>query len=210
VYDLRTAAERAAQPDRLPRGVHDVHLDVLADDPSNAAAGAADLPKLLADPKSIEALFAASSVTDLFAAAYRGVVTLPSAIVSYRAMFAGIAETAQRPALFHCTTGKDRTGWGAAALLTFLGVAHGDVVTEYLLTNTEILPLTQPMYDEFSAAGGDASLLRPALGVDGVYLDTAFEEMESHFGSIDDYFSKGLGLNDVTLDTLRSALVDTV
>lgn len=208
VYDLRTTAERDAQPDRLPDGVRDVHLDVLADDPANAAAGAADLPKLLADPATVEALFAASPVTELFADAYRGVVGLPSAIVSYRAMYTDLAAAAHRPVLFHCTTGKDRTGWGAAALLSFLGVDHDDVVAEYLLTNTEILPFTQPMYDEFEAAGGDPALLRPALGVDASYLRTGFAEMEARFGSIEDYFSTGLGLEDSVLDSLRAALID--
>jgi protein-tyrosine phosphatase len=208
VYDLRTTAERDAQPDRLPGGVHDVHLDVLADDPANAAAGAADLPALLADPAALGSLLAGTSFAALFADAYRGVVSLPSAIASYRTMFTGIADAEQRPSLFHCTTGKDRTGWGAAALLTFLGVGHDDVVAEYLLTNSEILPLTQPMYDAFAAAGGDPDLLRPALGVDAAYLDTAFEEMASRFGTIERYFSQGLGLDDATLDSLRSALID--
>ena len=208
VYDLRTAAERAAQPDRLPQGVRDLHLDVLADDPANAAAGAADLPKLLSDPAALAALLSGTSFVALFADAYRGVVSLPSAISSYRTMFSDLAAAPQRPALFHCTTGKDRTGWGAAALLSFLGVDHDDVVAEYLLTNTEILPFTQPFYDEFAAAGGDPDLLRPALGVDEAYLHTAFEEMESHFGSIEGYFSKGLDLDDPTLDALRDVLVD--
>lgn len=208
VCDLRTTAERDAQPDRLPVGLAALHLDVLADDPSNAAAAAADLPKLLADPAALEALLAGTSLPAMFADAYRGVVSLPSAIRSYQAMYSGMAEAGQRPTLFHCTTGKDRTGWGAAALLSFLGVSHDDVVAEYLLTNTEILPFTQPMYDGFAAAGGDPALLRPALGVEATYLHTAFEEMESHFGSIEDYFSTGLGLSDATLDALRNALID--
>ncbi len=209
IYDLRTTAERSAQPDRLPAGIADVHLDVLADEPGNPAAGAADLQKLLADPATLEQLLGGTSITELFAGAYRGVVSLPSAIASYRAMYAGIADAATRPVLFHCTTGKDRTGWGASALLSFLGVSHDDVVAEYLLTNTEILPFTQPMYDEFQAAGGDPELLRPALGVEVEYLQTAFDEMASRFGTIEDYFSKGLGLDDATLDALRSQLIDT-
>ena len=45
--------------------------------------------------------------------------------------------------------------WGAAALLTFLGVRFDDVLADYLLTNTAILPMTQPLYDTFARAGGD-------------------------------------------------------
>lgn len=208
VFDLRTVDERDAKPDRLPTGVADVPLDVLADDPSNLTAGATGLPKLLADPTRLDALMSGTSFTDIFAEAYRGVVVLPSALHSYRTMYQHIADPAQRPALFHCTTGKDRTGWGAAALLTLLGVDHTDVMTDYLLTNTEILPLTQPLYDEFAHAGGDPAMLRPALGVDPTYLETAFNEMESRFGTIDRYFSEGLGLDGTTIERLHSGLVD--
>ncbi|MCB0977168.1 MAG: tyrosine-protein phosphatase [Acidimicrobiales bacterium] len=207
VFDLRTSAERDAQPDRLPAGVTELHLDVLADDQSSVAAGAASLVDVLSDPAKVEAFFASNPVDQLFVQAYRDVVSLPSALRSYRQMFGHITDLQRRPILFHCTTGKDRAGWGSAALLSFLGVSHDDVMAEYLLTNDEILPLTQPMYDAFEAAGGDPSLLRPALGVEPAYLDTAFEEMESRFGSIEGYFERGLGLPDDTLDALRSAMV---
>lgn len=208
VWDLRTTAERDAQPDRLPSGVVERHLDVLADDQSSAAASAGDLQQLLADPEQITKFLEGTSVRDLMVEAYRGVVSLPSAIASYREMYQGIADDGRRPTLFHCTTGKDRTGWGAAALLSFLGVSDDDVVAEYLLTNTEIVPLTQPMYDAFAAAGGDPDLLRPALGVDRTYLEAAFEEMQTRFGSLEGYMTKGLGLSEATLDALRNALVD--
>lgn len=46
----------------------------------------------------------------------RDVVTVPLALSAYHDTYAGLADATQRPALFHCTTGKDRTGWGAAAL----------------------------------------------------------------------------------------------
>ncbi len=208
VLDLRTAAERAAQPDQLPTGLAELHLDVLADDEDSVAAGAANLSEAFADPAAVEAWFAANPAENLFAQAYRDVVSLPSALTSYRVMFTDMVDPDRRPLLFHCTTGKDRTGWGSAALLSFLGVSHDDVVAEYLLTNTDILPFTQPMYDSFEAAGGNPDILRPALGVESVYLEAAFTEMESRFGSIEGYFEKGLELSEDTLDALGRELVD--
>lgn len=211
VYDLRTTLERDLKPDRLPTGLEEVHLDVLADDPSNAAAGAADLESVLSDPKALEVGLAGAPLSSFLSEAYRGVVNLPSAVASYRRLFTELARVADGeagPTLFHCTTGKDRTGWASAALLTFLGVAHDDVVAEYLLTNTQILPFTQRYYDTFAAAGGDPEVLRPVLGVERSYLDTAFEEMADRFGSIEDYFGAGLGLDDATLEALRSGLIE--
>jgi protein-tyrosine phosphatase len=40
------------------------------------------------------------------------------------------------PQVFHCTAGKDRTGFGAALLLSILGVPHDVIVQDYLATNT--------------------------------------------------------------------------
>jgi len=39
------------------------------------------------------------------------------------------------PTVFHCTAGKDRTGWAAALILEALGVARADIDRDYLLTN---------------------------------------------------------------------------
>ena len=68
-------------------------------------------------------------------------------------------------AALHCTTGKDRTGWAAAALLMLLGVSYDDVLTDYLLTNQQLLPSMQPLLDRFAAEGGDPELLLPVFGV---------------------------------------------
>lgn len=38
-------------------------------------------------------------------------------------------------ALFHCTAGKDRTGWTAAVLLSIAGVDEATIMSNYLATN---------------------------------------------------------------------------
>ena len=120
-------------------------------------------------------------------------------------MFTEIVDGA-RPALFHCTTGKDRTGWAAAAILTLLGVSEEDVLTDYMITNRDLLPALEPYFDRFAAAGGDPALLRPVLGVEGD-LRAAFDEMQTRFGSIESYFSDGLGIDDDGQRAVRAILV---
>ncbi|MFQ9623831.1 MAG: tyrosine-protein phosphatase [Enterobacteriaceae bacterium] len=43
--------------------------------------------------------------------------------------------SADGAALFHCTAGKDRTGWTAAMLLSIAGVDEGTIMENYLATN---------------------------------------------------------------------------
>ncbi|MER8183886.1 tyrosine-protein phosphatase [Kitasatospora sp. NPDC094015] len=206
VYDLRTDDERAAQANLLPDGVAYVIVDVLAD---HAGAGPAQLLQVMGDPQGAEQMLGGGKAVKMFEASYREFLSLPSATAGFRQFFDAIAKDENRPALFHCTTGKDRTGWAAAALLMLLGVDDDDVLADYLLTNEQLLPSLQPTIDKFASVGGDPELLQPVLGVRKEYLDAARDEMVTRYRSIDGYFSDGLRLDTATIDRLRSSLVES-
>ncbi|MFN4140375.1 tyrosine-protein phosphatase [Aestuariivirga sp.] len=199
-YDLRTEEERRKRPDELPPGVEPVWLNVLADEDQ---AGPAELGKLLRDPKQANAALGGGRVEAMFAKSYRDFVTLPSARREYRKLFLGLADRSRLPALFHCTTGKDRTGWAAAALLTLLGVAREEVYADFLRSNDYILPLYGKPIDRFVAAGGDPSIPPAVLGVRRDYLEAAFDEMETRYGTIESYFAEGLGIDAAQQRALR-------
>lgn len=207
VVDFRTTRERQAAPDRLPHGAELVVCDVLGDTPNSAPA---QLPKVMADPQGADHILGGGKAAALFERGYRDIVRAPSALAAYRQFFALLAAQWRRPLLFHCTTGKDRTGWAAAITLTLLGVSRDDVMRDYLLTNEQLLPALQPVIDRFAAAGGDPALLMPVLGVRTHYLDAAFDEAQRRFGSIDAYLSTGLGIDDATRQGLRDELTESV
>lgn len=204
VFDMRTAAERAAEPDVVPEGTRQVVCDVLKD---SQGAAPAQLLRVLSDPALAEQMLGEGKAIQLFERGYREIVSLPSALSAYREFFSRIAQDAHRPALFHCTTGKDRTGWAAAATLLLLGVSDDDVLYDYELTNRDLLPALKPVFEHFRAAGGDPRLLEPVLGVRADYLHAALDEMKQKFGSIETYFGEGLGIDADTQQRLRDALV---
>ena len=204
VYDLRTTAETVDQPDNLPTGTRSVQLDVLAD---SADAAPAELHRIVAQPHLAHDLLGDGKAEAIFCRAYREIVGLPSARNAYRRLFEGMADPACRPCLYHCTTGKDRTGWATAALFLLLGVPDDAVMEEYLLTNTELLPSLQPVLDRFEAAGGDPRLLLPVLGVRSEYLLAALDEMHARYGSVEEYFDSGLEVSAETQAALRASLV---
>jgi protein-tyrosine phosphatase len=199
-FDLRTKAERDARADELPPGVKYVVVDVLADSPQ---AGPAMLEKLMTDPKKANDELGGGKVEEGFRQSYREFVTLPSAQREFGKMFLSLGDREQLPALFHCTTGKDRTGWAAAALLTLLDVPKETVMEDYLRSNDYILPMYQKHIDAFVAAGGDPEIPRAILGVKEEYLDAAFDEMQSKYGTIENYFSEGLGIDAARQKALR-------
>lgn len=205
IYDLRTSSERDSQPDRVPAGTEEVVVDVLGD---AAGAAPAQLMQLLSDPAAATPMLDGGKAVALFEHGYREIVRLPSALTAYRRLFTDLADAAHRPALFHCTTGKDRTGWAAAAMLSLLGVSAQDVMQDYLLTNEQLLPALEGMFDRFRAAGADADLLLPVLGVRREYLEVAFDEMHSRFGSLEGYFRDGLRIDEATIQSLRAAFTE--
>ncbi|WP_298824702.1 tyrosine-protein phosphatase [uncultured Piscinibacter sp.] len=199
-FDLRTAEERDKRPEELPTGVKYVVLDVLADSP---AAGPAQLEKLMTNPKQANAELGGGKVVAAFQASYREFIALPSARREFSKLYQSLGDRQQVPALFHCTTGKDRTGWAAAAFLSLMGVPKEQIYADYLRSNDYILPAYQKAIDGFVAAGGDAEIPKAILGVKKEYLDAAFDEMQSKYGTIDKYFADGLGIDATKQKALR-------
>ena len=139
--------------------------------------------------------------------AYRQFVTLPSAKTAFCQLFIQLGEANQLPGLFHCTTGKDRSGWAAAALLILLGVPEEIVFEDYLRSNEYILPAYKQAIDAFVAQGGDPSIPQDLLGVKTEYLQSSFDEVKTRYGSIEGYFEKGLGIDDAGQQHLRNCFL---
>lgn len=112
-----------------------------------------------------------------------------------------LAET--RPAVVHCTSGKDRTGLTAAFLLLALGVPVETVYEDYLLTNdyrrdvTRLLNL--PLSDE------DMAILTSARRE---YLETALNSMIDLSGSIEAFLREHLGIDEALRRRLHAALLE--
>jgi protein-tyrosine phosphatase len=189
VVDLRTDAERASGPDRLPVGASPVVADVL--DGTNAPT---DMSALLATPGD-----PAATMQDL----ERTMVEAPGAQAAYRTLLTQVRRPDQLPLVFHCTAGKDRTGWAAATVLTALGVPSEQVLGDYLDSNMYALPKYAPMLASLPPA--QAAKAHTFLEVRPEYLRAGLDDVATRYGSMDDYTSRVLG---VSLDALRDSLVD--
>jgi protein-tyrosine phosphatase len=205
-FDLRTAEEREAKPDELPAGVKNVWLNVLAD---AKGVSAAEVEKLLNDPKAANEALGGGKAAAAMAKNYREIITLPSANAAFRQLFVELGDKNQLPSLYHCTTGKDRTGWASAALLTLLGVPEGKVYEDFLRSNEYILPAYKSYIEHFVAAGGDPSIPRDLLGVKADYLRAAFDQVTSQYGNIENYFDKGLGIDAAGQEKIRDRFLQT-
>ena len=203
VFDLRTVAEVTRSPDQVPPGVQVIHLDVLADARESIAA---HLQEIFADPASAARVFAEGIVDRHYERTYRNLVQLDSARSAYHELFTTMAKL-DHPVLFHCTAGKDRTGWAAASLLLLLGVDEDAVIEEYLRSNAPVLRGFAPYLQQFADMGGDPAVLEPAFLVQPSYLHTAFDAVREEYGDIEGYFDRALGVDAEARDRLRARLL---
>jgi len=202
VYDLRMAREQAEAPDRLPAGTRHVPLDVLA---AWTDGGPGRLFALFEDPAAARDALGDGGAAALLVEQYRAFVRLPSACAGYGALFRDLATESHRPALVHCAAGKDRTGWVVAALQLLLSVPQDAVMDHFLESSRHLAPLVEPMLAALAARGGDPEHFRPILDVRPSYLEAALDEIRAGYGLIERYFSDGLGVDDATQETLRTA-----
>jgi len=110
--------------------------------------------------------------------------------------FAYLLESAE-PTVFHCTAGKDRTGFAAALLLHAVGASHEEVMRDYLLTNERV---KLPDGARFGLAPDAAAVL---WGVRPEFLEAAYEAVRSDYGGLDRYFAQALGLGGRQRERLR-------
>ncbi|SLN44697.1 tyrosine-protein phosphatase [Oceanibacterium hippocampi] len=119
---------------------------------------------------------------------------------AYKQIFDRLA--AGEKLVIHCTAGKDRAGTAAAMVLTALGVPRETVFEDYLLTNRYWDPSHRILPDS------DPGVVAAIYSAHEEYLATAFEAIESRFGSIDAYFATHVGLDDKARAALQDKYLD--
>ena len=106
------------------------------------------------------------------------------------------------PQVFHCTAGKDRTGFAAALLLSALGVDRTTIEHDYLLTNQ--LYRRDPNVE----GKGPPHVMQVLWGVQPAFLHAALETVDQQHGGMQDYLRGPIGLRTQDMDALRALLLE--
>ena len=103
----------------------------------------------------------------------------------FAALFGHLLER-DDPLVFHCTAGKDRTGFAAAMILLSLGVPRPVVMQDYLLTNE--------MYRMPATAAGFApqEVLEVLWRVQEDFLNAALKAVDKDYGGVASYLENTL------------------
>ncbi len=101
-------------------------------------------------------------------------------VASIATIFHTFGDPAAYPIYFHCTFGRDRTGVVSALLLSVLGVAREDIVTDYLLSKSTVGAYPESLdavLDEIDARGGAEAVLS-AAGITAAELEVLRSHVE--------------------------------
>jgi len=197
VCDLRTNAERKSEPNRWAQ------TQAIAYWTRDYAVSSANLDSLVANeytkPEEVKA-----SMADV----YR---KLPfDQAPGYREIFRQLA-TGDVPLAFNCTAGKDRTGVGAALILSALGVPRETVLADYALSDKVVDYRKIYSGEKLAALGPMAKLpvqsLDALFASDPEYLRATFAAIEGKYGSVDVYLRRELGLDESQLEAIRRKLL---
>lgn len=190
VVDLRTPAVIARTPDAKIPGARFLKEPVVSN-------------KTMASVNRVAAVSGTKSMVKL----YQSFVTTAQARHAYRQLFLQLLKTPDnRATLWHCSEGKDRTGFGTALVLTALGVPKKTIYQDYLASNTynkasingQLAALKQQGASKQAIARKKATLV-----VKRSYLDAAYHAADKKYGSVQGYLTKGLGLSKPNIAQLK-------
>jgi protein-tyrosine phosphatase len=198
--DLRSIEERIVAPDLIP-------------DRAGAKYDVKDYPA--SDIFSAPSAQLSATQADNLIRLYRA---WPTSLSSQYAMIFQSLLLHQGASLFHCSAGQDRTGLASALVLSALGVPRAIILQDYFLSTADRQPENEvPEVDParypgniiavyYAKAQSIRGALKPKPLVDShgtAYLQYSFDEIEKHWGSIDNYLRDILGMDASKIAALR-------
>ena len=190
VCDLRGEPERAHKPSRaLPAGttVHPIGFMPHRGD------------ELLADTR--EGRIGIDEIERRVCEIYRRFVTEQAD--TYARLLRLITQE-RLPLLFHCTSGRDRTGFASAVVLMALGVPRATIAEDYALSNQYRRDLTFQI-----GAAVSAEVMTTLTQAHPNYLAAAFAAIDQHYGDDGNYLRAAIGLSATRRQQLQHLLLAT-
>jgi len=199
IIDLRSAYEAERRPGRIPQGSRYIHLPIM--DEANREMSREIRGRI--EDNRIDGF----DPSYLILKAYQQFPT--EFTPQYKTFMHAIRDAGSAPVLWHCTAGKDRTGYAAAILLRTLGVDQGIIYQDYLLSNQYVKRMNKWIFKAVVARGLKAyRMIRPLMGVQEDWLKASFDSIDREWGSFEAYVKKGLDLNASEIREMKDRLLE--
>lgn len=211
VIDLRTTSEVSESPDPKIDGVTDTHLKILDESATADDKSAVMETKFSKSSRSVQELVDLIQNGTIMDDMYTGVLTSQYMQQKFHEFFERLLANPDGAVLFHCKSGKDRTGEAAVLLLTALGVNRETCMQDFALTNDFKKTTIDSVVAQAKKITEDESVLNTVAGLVGVnpsYMEKVFDESEAQYGSMMGFIKQGIGLTDDEVQQLRDMYLE--
>ena len=116
-----------------------------------------------------------------------------------RDFFESLMEHQEGSFLWHCTSGKDRTGVTGALLLYALGADMETIKEDYLYTNEQNFQYREKLLEKMRKRGAEEDVIEEMEvleSVDWAYVEKFFDMLKKQYGSIDQFLEDQIGLTN--------------
>ena len=198
IIDLRSSVERKCRPDTIMADVEYYHVPVVDEAIQKISNKEELLDWLDKMPDDVEMYMRTQ---------YRNLCEDQLVLKQYARFIDILFQQETGAVLWHCETGKDRTGLGTAFLLSLLGVEDRIIYEDYLRTNRYLakdflymqrLLQTWPEADE-----NMQRKLQTFYEVKEEYLRIVFEMIKLKYGSMEKFFQEVFYLKPKMVEELR-------
>ena len=113
------------------------------------------------------------------------------------------------PLLYHCTAGKDRTGFATFLLLSALGIDRETIIEDYLLTNRYMDEFAQRHLDRLSQNNEiDTDKIESIFYAKESYLEGALDAIETDYQTVENYLATALNIGEPEIKQLKRILLE--
>jgi protein-tyrosine phosphatase len=146
---------------------------------------------------------------EFFKHIYRSLALQEEAIETWRKFFNYVLKNDDGAILYHCTSGKDRTGIATIILLYVLGCSKETIIEEHMRTNE----YTKPQFDSYlknhpNCTKSEYDYYEDLYVTKLMFLDEYFRVINNQYGSFDNYIKNALKISDADRVLLRKKYLE--
>lgn len=138
---------------------------------------------------------------------YPSLVTNEYTQLQYATFLNYVARTERGAVLWHCSQGKDRTGWGSAFVLAALGAPRELIIADFDLSNIFYQELMNELFELLDQRGGtedDKDVIRGFIGCSTKNFIHSLNIIDQEYGSMHDYLVNQLCLSEEEMERMRA------